>query len=86
MLHKKTEILLVDDDALILKVLTNYLQDAGYTTTTVLNGKEAWSLLNKDTQRFSLMIVDRVMPELDGIDLLYKVKMSAKLNIFLSSC
>lgn len=77
---KKPEILLVDDDPIILTILTNYLRNAGYSICTAKNGKEAWELLQKSTHRFSLLILDRVMPELDGIDLLYKIKMTAALN------
>lgn len=80
MTQNKTEILLVDDDPIILKVLTEYLHEAGYKTMTAENGDVAWKLLNKDLNRFSLMIVDRVMPILDGINLLYKIKMTPALH------
>lgn len=77
---KKTEILLVDDDPIILKVLTEFLHEANYKTTTAENGDVAWKLLNQDHHRFSLMIIDRVMPILDGINLLYKIKMTPSLH------
>jgi len=80
MTQKKTEILLVDDDPIILKVLTEYLHEAKYKTTTAENGEVAWKLLNEHPQRFSVMIVDRVMPILDGINLLYKIKMTPSLH------
>ncbi len=80
MTQKKTEILLVDDDPIILKVLTEYLHEAKYKTTTAENGEVAWKLLNEHPSRFSVMIVDRVMPILDGINLLYKIKMTPSLH------
>lgn len=67
------EILIVDDDLIILKILTDYLQEAGFKVTTAENGEKAWQLLEKHPMRFSAIILDRIMPKLSGIDLLHKI-------------
>jgi CheY-like chemotaxis protein len=78
----KTEhkILVVDDDPIILKVLTNYLADAGYAVTTAENGAIALTLLQAAPEQFSLIILDRMMPVLSGIDLLHKIYVRPELK------
>ncbi len=68
------EILLVDDDPIILKILTLYLDEAGYRSAVAENGEQALHLLQQHPERFSAIILDRVMPKLSGIDLLHKVR------------
>lgn len=72
--HTNVEILLVDDDPIILKILAEYLGAEGYRTGTAANGQEAWELLQKEPHRFSAMILDRMMPKMSGIDLLHKIR------------
>jgi len=65
-------ILIVDDEARICEVMERRLTLEGYSCTVASNGKEALSQFYKDT--FSLIISDIRMPEMDGIELLKKVK------------
>jgi putative two-component system response regulator len=65
-------ILVVDDEEMICHVLSRRLAREGYSCVTAHNGKEALHHFYKDT--FSLIISDIRMPELDGIELLKKVK------------
>lgn len=67
------EILIVDDDPLVLKALSIYLTEAGYRVATAENGATAWQLLQTEPQRFSLIILDRMMPVMSGIELLHKI-------------
>jgi CheY-like chemotaxis protein len=66
-------ILMVDDDPIILKVLTHFLSEEGYETTAVESGKEALMLLETHPDRFSAIILDRMMPEFSGMDVLHKI-------------
>jgi two-component system, cell cycle response regulator len=45
------------------------LQQNDYLVTTAANGKEAMGLLRKDTNKFDIILLDRIMPEMDGIEL-----------------
>ena len=65
-------ILLVDDDPEIIKIVKFYLSDEGFMITAVQNGHSALAALKKD--KFDLMIVDRLMPRMDGITLVTKLK------------
>jgi DNA-binding NtrC family response regulator len=64
----------VDDDRLFLRVLTQYLDEAQYDYISCENGQQAWSYLQKYPDKFFVVLADRVMPKLHGIDLLVKMK------------
>ena len=66
------KILIVDDEEVICSILARRLTREGYSCVTAHNGKEALSHFYKDS--FSLIISDIKMPEMDGIELLKKVK------------
>jgi DNA-binding NtrC family response regulator len=65
-------ILIVDDEPMICTILARRLAREGYECVTANNGKEALHHFYKDI--FSLIISDIKMPEMDGIELLRKVK------------
>ncbi|MCK5877929.1 MAG: response regulator, partial [Candidatus Marithrix sp.] len=65
-------ILLVDDDSLILTMLTAWLEDAGYEVKAVESGLDAISAL-PDFQP-NLVITDLCMEEMDGIALLKEIQ------------
>jgi len=58
-------ILVVDDDADIRSRLTEILGDEGYRVAGVRNGREALAYLQAQT-RPSLILLDMMMPEMDG--------------------
>src|SRR6266700_190106 len=61
-------ILLVDDEEKILKALGRALRDAGHRVADTSSAREAQRLLAEHS--FDLLIVDNVMPELGGLDLI----------------
>lgn len=61
----KTNILLVDDEKDIVEFLKYNLEQEGFTVTTAFNGEEA---LNKLSQKPDLIILDVMMPKMDGYD------------------
>ena len=58
-------ILVVDDSATILKVVSSILERSGFTTTTARDGLLALSKVNTDGP-FDLVLVDFVMPKMNG--------------------
>jgi len=68
-------ILLVDDDANFLELLSRFLQQEGYAVHTAANGWEA--LLVLDEKRIDLILLDVMMPGMDGITFL-KIAQSAQ--------
>lgn len=66
-------ILIVEDNAVSAKLAERLLQKAGYQTVVAQNGKEA--LANLPTiKNVQLIITDFMMPEMDGLELIAKIK------------
>jgi signal transduction histidine kinase len=61
-------LLIVDDEAVLLRSLCQTLQDQGYETTGFSSAREALAKLRE--QSFDLLLADLAMPEMDGITLL----------------
>ncbi|MBT3226099.1 MAG: response regulator [Bacteroidetes bacterium] len=69
---KKYKILLVDDDPFILQTIGPALEDKGYEITTIGNGADAISLINKSP--YDLVLTDLMMENIDGFQVLKAVK------------
>jgi len=65
-------ILLVDDEEGIRKVLSIALSDMGYSVLTAANGRAALRIFKK--VRPPIVLTDIKMPEMDGIELLRRIK------------
>jgi CheY-like chemotaxis protein len=63
-------VLVVDDDKVSRKTLANFLKKLGFEASTAKGGKEALMLLNETNVPFSILLVDVMMPEMDGLELL----------------
>ena len=62
----KRSILLVDDDADVRESVAEVLEEDGYRVTAASNGKEALRLLRDGNLRPDLILLDIMMPEMDG--------------------
>lgn len=71
-------ILIVDDEFGVLEVLEFILSDAGFTVVSALNGQDALARL-KET-RPDLVIVDFMMPILDGNGVIKAIRADEKLR------
>ncbi len=71
---KALTVLIVDDEPFNLELLDNYLTRAGYKTVCASNGADALSILVKNLNRIDMILLDRMMPNMDGIELLHKIK------------
>ena len=67
------KILAVDDEPKNLKLIEAYLEDDDFEIITAANGKEGWNELTSG-QNFDLVLLDRMMPEMNGMELLHKIK------------
>jgi len=65
-------ILVLDDEEKLLQGLSKALKNIGYGVVPVTNPVEALSLLDRET--FDIVFTDLVMPDMDGIEFLKKVK------------
>ncbi len=74
MKEKSPRILLVDDEAMSLDVLVECLKDQLYDVVSARSGAEALEILNKDTRGFQVILLDRMMPEMDGLEVLRRLQ------------
>jgi two-component system, OmpR family, alkaline phosphatase synthesis response regulator PhoP len=68
---KKT-IMVVDDNPDIITIVKTILEGRGYTVFSASSGPELLSLL--PTQKCDLIILDIMMPEMDGLEFLTRLK------------
>ena len=68
-------VLIVDDDPVQRRLLENMVQRFGYEAMTVASGDEAASILcGQAGARIDCMVLDLVMPGLDGLGVLSRMK------------
>ena len=65
-------ILVAEDDPNILTGLVDTLESEGYRVTTATNGEEALRLF--EAEKFDLLILDIMMPEISGYDVCKKIR------------
>lgn len=67
--HKKqTTILVVDDNPTTLHLLSSLLKKSNYQTLLATNGVEALEVLSKNQQIIDVVLLDRMMPLMDGME------------------
>jgi len=71
-------IFLVDDDPDFLEILSTNLKNQGFNVETAKNGKEALEKL--EHIKPDLIILDVMMPEMDGIDTAFELTKRFNLN------
>ena len=72
-------ILIVEDDKNLRKLIVTCLKKNNYNTFEALNGEEALDVLDK--QYIDLIISDVMMPEMDGFELIKELR-ECKYNIW----
>lgn len=73
--------LIVDDEPQIGKICCLKLKLAGYDAVSTTSGAEAIELVR--TQKFDVMLLDIVMPDVTGMDVLDRVRAFSQIPIIL---
>ena len=76
----QANILIVDDEPLSRDIINRYLTDMDYCTVEASDGIEAWSILQQSIHQFDAIVLDRNMPNMNGLELLKKIKAHSSLN------
>jgi CheY-like chemotaxis protein len=74
-------VLAVDDNPTTLKLIAILLERAEYRVVTAQNGVEALQLLEKGDEQFDIIVLDRMMPQMDGIELCYRLKADERFRL-----
>ena len=77
-------VLVVDDDKEIVKAIDIYLSKEGYNILKAYNGKQALEIL-KENKDIHLIILDIMMPEMDGIETADTIRKSSAIPIIMLS-
>ena len=80
MVDDKPVVLAVDDEQFNLEIIKEYLSEINIETVCVESGELALNQLKQSPQKFSAVLLDRMMPGIDGIEVLKKIKADDKLN------
>lgn len=73
-MNNQKRILLVEDEESLRKLIQLNLEMEGYEVLSAANGRKAYALANQ--QYFDLLILDIMLPELNGIDLCEKIRLN----------
>ena len=75
------KVLVVDDEVKILEVIKSFLESKGYIVFTAENGKEAFSILEKEN--IALVILDLMLPDLSGEDICMTLRQKSRVPIIM---
>ncbi len=78
--QQKLKVLAVDDEEFNLEILLRHLKKAGYESVGVEDGMKAWDYLEKNPDDINIILLDKMMPKMDGIQLLQKIKKHPQLK------
>jgi CheY-like chemotaxis protein/anti-sigma regulatory factor (Ser/Thr protein kinase) len=76
----KTSILVVDDNPTALHLLASILEKQSYDVTKATNGLEAMDALHNNQAGFDVILLDRMMPEMDGMEVTKKIQADSELK------
>jgi len=81
---KQHQILICEDDLNMVEIISNALKVEGYAVTNTYNGAEALELITAKPHFYDLLLVDHVMPILNGLGLvrvLRRLKFAGKILV-----
>lgn len=70
----RKHILVVDDDPMARELLSERLGEEGFVIHTAEDGEHGWDVLLANPETFRVILLDRQMPRLNGLDLLKRIK------------
>ena len=78
---EETRILVVEDNPLDRKLLGLHLTNHGYAPRIATDGVEAWDILERAPDEIDVVLLDRSMPRMGGVELLSKMKSHRRLRM-----
>lgn len=72
-MEQKT-ILLVEDDQILVRMYTRKFENEGFKVLSAFDGEEGWKNLSTDTPKPNIILLDVMLPKINGFELLEKIK------------
>lgn len=69
---KDIKILIAEDNAELLELMSDRLEYEGYTVVACADGEQAWTRIQKEDP--DVILLDLMMPKMDGLTLLEKIR------------
>ncbi|MCK4277760.1 MAG: response regulator, partial [Desulfurellaceae bacterium] len=66
--------LIVEDEAVSRLLLQRILQNQGYEVLVAKDGQEGWEIFQKEKKNIYLLVVDWMMPVMNGLELCKKIR------------
>jgi DNA-binding response OmpR family regulator len=79
----KGEILIVDDESGIVRLIAMYLEREGYGTLGARTGAEALEIVRRNTPPVALVILDIMLPDIDGWEVCREIRRSSDVPIIM---
>ena len=76
-------ILIVDDEARMRKLIKDFLTAKGYSTLEAEDGEKALEVFESNQNKISLILLDVMMPKLDGWSVLRQIRQTSKVPIIM---
>ncbi|NLL81979.1 MAG: response regulator transcription factor [Tissierellia bacterium] len=76
-------ILIIEDDKSISELQKDYLEMSGYEVVCAFDGKRGFDYINND--KFDLIILDLMLPQIDGFDILREISKTSQIPILIVS-
>ena len=78
-----TTILIVDDEARMRKLIKDFLVKSDYKTLEAGDGEEAIDVFEENKNKINLILLDVMMPKLDGWSVLRKIRSESKVPVIM---
>ncbi len=79
------KILIIEDEPKLAQLLVDYLQQSGFETHVIGDGQEALDWINQHHQSIDLIILDLMLPNLDGMEICKAVRQFSILPILMAT-
>ena len=76
-------ILVVDDESRMRKLIKDFLAQKGYSILEAADGEEALQLFEENQNKISLILLDVMMPKLDGWSVLRQIRQISQVPIIM---
>lgn len=80
---ERTYILIVDDESRMRKLIKDFLQQKNYNILEAEDGEKAIKVFEQEKEKIKLILLDVMMPKLDGWSVLRQIRQTSKVPIIM---